>query len=52
MGYIVDLYHLNGFISDSVSINTFGIEKAYYFELRKCTLYSDMVKYEVSPTRV
>ena len=47
---IADYYHLNGFVSDSVSRNTFGIEKAYYFELRKCTLSSDVVTYEVTPT--
>ena len=52
MGYIPDYYHLNGFVSDSVSRNTFGIEKAYYYELRKCTLSSDVVAYEVTPTRV
>ena len=51
MGYITDYYHLNGFVSDSISRNTFGIEKAY-FELRKYTLSSDVVAYEVTPTRV
>ena len=50
MGYIADYYHLNGFVSDSVSRNTFGIEKAYYFALRKCTLSPDVVAYEVTPT--
>ena len=52
MGYIPDYYHSYGFVSDSVSRNTFGIEKAYYFELRKCTLSSDVVAYEVTPTRI
>ena len=37
MGYIADWFHLHGFISDSVSRNTSGVEKAFYFELRKCT---------------
>ena len=50
MGYIVDQFRLHGFISDSVSRNTFGIEKAYCFELRNCTLSSDMATYEVTLT--
>ena len=50
MGYIAGYYNLNDFVNDSVSRNTFGIEKYHfgvpnifgilfgkYFELRKST---------------
>ena len=50
MGYNVDWFCLHGFISDGVSRNIFGIEKAYYFELSNCTLISDMATYEVTLT--
>ena len=48
MGYITNWFHLHGFLSTSVSRNTFGIEKAYCYELRNCTSSSDMATYVVS----
>ena len=50
MGYNVDWFRLHDFISDSVSRNIFGIEKAYCFELRYCTSSSDMATDEVTLT--
>ena len=49
---IMIVFHLHGFISDFVSRNTFGIEKAFCFELRNCTLSSDMATNEVTLTWV
>ena len=52
MGYTIDSYRFYGFRSDSRLRNTFGIEKAYYFELRECTSYFDVATYEVTLTQV
>ena len=42
MGYIMDSYHFHGFRSDPGLRNTFGIEIVYHFDLRECTLPSDV----------